>query len=413
MKFQTVIIGGGLSGLTAGIELARKGQRVAVISSGQSALHFSSGSLELMGTDAAGNVTDRPFEAMTTLDEAHPYKIIGLDNVRRLAGRVKPMFDAAGVELVGDVDRNHWRMGPIGEFKPAWLTIADYLRVDNPQSFPWKSVALVNLRGYLDFFPRFIASSLERRGVKCTMPVVTVKALDEQRVSATEMRATNIARVLRGDVVDALAAEINRVSDDVEAVLLPAVAGYEDFEASHRLRKLVKKPMAFVATMGTSVPGVRAQMMLERHLRRIGGYYMPGDTVVSGQFDGARLKSVETFNFGADSLEADNFIFAAGSFFTHGLVAQPDRIYEPVFDLDVTARGTRAEWFDKDFFNPQPYMKFGIDIHPTLRAKRHGSVVDNLYVAGASLPGADALRQGCGAGVSIVSALYIADQLTK
>ncbi len=145
MKFQTVIIGGGLSGLIAGIELARQGKKVAIISSGQSALHFSSGSLELLSRTADGTDVTNLLEAMETLPANHPYKKIGLERVAQLAPEAGKTLADAGISLYGNERQNHYRISPTGKFKTAWLTLSDYPTFDNLAMMPWKKVCMVNL----------------------------------------------------------------------------------------------------------------------------------------------------------------------------------------------------------------------------------------------------------------------------
>ena len=58
MSFDTIIIGGGLSGLTAGIALAKAGQQVALAAAGQSTLNYFSGSFDLLGYNAEGKKLD-------------------------------------------------------------------------------------------------------------------------------------------------------------------------------------------------------------------------------------------------------------------------------------------------------------------------------------------------------------------
>ena len=111
-------------------------------------------------------------------------------------------------------------------------------------------------------------------------------------------------------------------------------------------------------------------------------------------------------------LEADNFIISTGSFFGHGLIADMERIYEPVFGLDLNVTGGRTEWYRKDFYASQPYMSYGVVTDSHLRPSRKGETVENLYATGALLAGFNALKEGSGAGITLATALHAASSLT-
>ena len=68
-------------------------------------------------------------------------------------------------------------------------------------------------------------------------------------------------------------------------------------------------------------------------------------------------------------------------------VADMDRVYEPLFGLDVEYEKDRSKWFDPDFFAPQPFLSFGVrvdaDGHPSVQ----GVTVNNLLVKGEILAG--------------------------
>lgn len=405
MRFDTIIIGGGLSGLVAGIDLVRKGQKCLIVSSGQSALHFFSGSFELYGKE------DEPLKAIAALDASHPYSKLGAERVEALAARVKPFFAELGLNFKGDASANHWRMTPLGVMKRAWLTLDEYASFESQTEMPWKKVSILNIDGFLDFHTSYVAAALEAKGVEVEVGSLSAPQFDKLRESPTEMRSTNISKTIIGDFVAALASQINEKAGEADAVLMPAVAGLTGTAEVALLKENVNVPLHFLPTLPPSTPGIRIQMMLKKYFQQQGGVYMLGDSVTEGRFEAGKLMSIKTVNNEETEFEADNFILATGSFFSKGIVASQSGVTEPVFGLDVDADADRTNWYQRNMFDAQPYMNFGVATDEEFRAKKDGKAVENLYVAGSVLSGYNAIKDGCGAGVAILTSLNAADQI--
>ena len=181
MKFDTVIIGGGLSGLACGIRLQKKGVKCAVISAGQSALHFSSGSFELLNRLPDGTAVENPVEAVAKLEASHPYKKIG--DFAKYASEAKQLLADSGVEVEGEATENALHLTPMGTLKPAWLTLSEFSRFKGAEEFKGKKVRVANIAGFLDFNMKFVTDALEDMGAECCQELIHIEEVDRLRKS--------------------------------------------------------------------------------------------------------------------------------------------------------------------------------------------------------------------------------------
>ena len=411
MRMDTVIMGGGLSGLTCGIALAKRGQRVAIVAAGQSTLAFNGGSMELLGS-IQGQAVTAPLEAIATLPQGHPYSKIGADRIATLAEQAQSLLGDAGIAMQGNAATNHWRITPMGVAKPAWLTLKSHMHLDNLGQLPCRHVTLMCVRGFFDQPNGMLAQGLQQLGLEVKKVEFSTDDITALRRSPSEMRASSLAkRLVSNNALQRVADQINSLAGDSELVLVPSVLPDED--AVHTLQSMVHKPLRLVATLPPSVPGARIQALLRHYFRMLGGNYLMGDSAVSGTFDGDRLVSITTAKLGDMPLKADNFVLATGSFVSRGLVADYGHVYEPVLNVDVDADADREQWTSFGMLNPQAYMGYGVATDQHLHCLKQGKAISNLYAIGSVLSGHDAVKMGDGTGVSLLTALAVAQGITR
>ena len=373
MKFDTVIIGGGLAGLVAGISLQRAGQGVAIISTGQNALHFFSGTFE-------------------SVEEA-PARMTGL-------------FEEAGIRLHY---QEGFRLMPLGTFRPAALSLEDVSLFPAPKFA--RRALIVSFAGYHDFFTQFLAEGLEKQGISCRIQQLHLPELDAMRQSPGEMRSVQIARTMDRNW-EKVVQEIRILLQDEDTVILPQVFGLQDISVPGRIRQGVPARIVFAGTMPPSVPGIRTQMLLKRRYEVLGGTYLMGDEALKAHIHDGVVHSIVTRNLDSHYLEADHFILASGGFFSKGLKSNPFQVSEPVFGLDVEYAEDRNTWYNPEFNADQPYMDYGVKTDAALHGLLQGEPLKNLFVIG-SILGATRPEFGSGAGLAVRSAFAAVDSILQ
>lgn len=413
MKFDSLIIGGGLAGLVCGIRLAEAGLRCAIVSRGQSALHFSSGSLDLLAELPDGSPVNSPLDALAALKlqaPEHPYSLMGAQNVQRFAMESEALLARCHITLTGSYKQNHQRITPLGIERATWLS-----PMEIPVApLPWKHITVVGIAGFLDFQPELVAGSLAENHINVKTAELTLPALDTLRNNPSEFRAANIARVLdMPEQQRLLIDELKTLAHDTDALFLPACLGSEDDKAWQAISRELPCPLRLLPTLPPSVLGMRLYHQLRRRFQQLNGIMMPGDAVVRTETHKQNISAIFTRNHAEVPLRANHYVLASGSFFSNGLEAKFSGIREPVFGLDIRAPAEREAWCKEDFFSPQPYLQAGVAIDKHFHPTRAGQRIENLYAIGSVLAGFDPLQQGCGAGVSMTGALHVAQRILE
>ncbi|MCH7372419.1 MULTISPECIES: glycerol-3-phosphate dehydrogenase subunit GlpB [Aeromonas] len=421
MKFDNIVIGGGMAGLSAALRLAEAGQRTLLMASGQSALHFSSGSVDLL--DGPGDPRTA-LPAFLAAHPDHPYAKVGLANIAASLADLQRHCALEGLALFRQ-EHNHQRLTPIGTLKATWLS-PDTCACVTDAPVP-NSLLLATLEGFRDFHPALAAANLaiQPRFAHCRILTgeIRLPQLAEFSRNPHEFRSADIARLFdkqKGDQPDLLAdlaREITRMvrecgEPSCRHIVLPACLSLG--LVGPRLAELEKRTgctIREVATMPPSLIGMRMQEALKRRFLALGGTFLTSERVLGARYEGDRVIGVHSQNGDDQLFEAEHFVLASGSFFSRGLESRLGGIREPIFDADVLSLPERDAWAGRRLFDHHPFLGFGVKTDAQLRVLRGGKPLSNLYGAGSVLAHYDPVREGSGSGVAVATGWQVAGHI--
>ncbi|MDX7717894.1 glycerol-3-phosphate dehydrogenase subunit GlpB [Aeromonas caviae] len=413
MKFDSIVIGGGMAGLSAALRLAEAGQKTLLMASGQSALHFSSGSVDLLESDGDPRAA---LPAFMAAHPDHPYSKVGMQNIEVSLADLQRHCAEEGLPLMRQ-EHNHQRLTPIGTLKFTWLspdTCACMTDAPAPDA-----ILLATLEGFRDFHPALAAANLATHARFAHSRILTgeirLPQLAQFSRNPHEFRSADIARLFdkqgpgQQDLLADLAREISRMVQGCGVpgcrhIVLPAclslgLVGPRLSELERRTGCTIKE----VATMPPSLIGMRMQEALKRRFMTLGGTFLTSERVLGARYDGDKVIGVHS-QHGEDQLfEADHFVLASGSFFSRGLESRLGGIREPIFDADVLSLAERDAWAGRRLFDHHPFMGFGVKTDERLRVLRGGRPLTNLYGAGSVLAHYDPIKEGSGSGVAVAT----------
>jgi len=399
---DTIVIGAGLSGLSAAIRLARAGQDVTLLTYGIGGIQLGQGTIDVLGYSGDKLVED-PFTEMPAFvadHPDHPYAILGADQVKKAVDWLATLLPDL---LVPGDGRNHLVPTALGSMRPTYL-VQPWFRWPDPTS-----LAVVGPRQIKDFYPELAAANLEKTaGVTAKGYHINLAA----RPGEAESSPVLYAKALEDpDFLARFANLVAREIGDEEAVCFPAILGLGS-PVGDRLSELLHRPVVETLLPPPSVPGMRINEALTRAATAAGVRTILGSRVTGFHADGDRITSVILAQAGRDqAYEADNVIYAGGGFESGALAMDSyGTVTETVFDLWLDG-ADRDDLITGDYWTDQKLFAVGVQVDPSMRPLDSAGHVaySNLYAAGGLLAGAIRWTEKSGDGIAVTSAVRAAD----
>ena len=410
---DVLVIGAGMSGLVAALAAARRGRKVTVLSRGVGALAIGSGCVDVLGYVNGQAVSGHPLDAIESLPEAHPYRLLGRNRVAEACSFLEEICAAQGLSLLPIKESNRLVPSIMGTLKPSGLCPAS---ADGDLLLKAKRVAVVTIEGLRDCQPNLIIKQFRRypalRSIEFT-EVVLPSPLGKTHRNIT---ALDLARYVdRPEGVFWLADALKKACGRQDLILLP-VCGVRNF-LWKKLVELLDCPVVEMLSIPPGVSGLRLRTCLLNALRELDVTLLENTTVIRADVADGHCRGVITSGLDHEHVyAADQIIVATGGFMGDGFEAEPGRMQESIFQLPLCLENGEmpsadpSDWSEENVFARHAFATLRVRVDAQLRpCSEEGSVLlDNVRFVGRSLGGYDFATEKSGNGVALATAWYAA-----
>jgi glycerol-3-phosphate dehydrogenase subunit B len=410
-----LVIGAGLAGLTAALRAAEAGLRVKVIAKGMGALHWSAGTVDVLGYLPGSEPPVRsPWDLLTRLPERHPYRIVGRAALAAALEQFTTWAAAAGLPYGGGAvaGDNFMLPSPVGALRPTYLAPQAQQAGDLSRPAPIVVVGFVGLR---DFYPQLLADNLATQGIIARAVQLPFDLLTDRRDANTVQLAQALDEPAR---VERLATAVRNILLPGERVGLPAILGlHQHVQTCKLLGDRLGAPLFEIPTLPPSVPGIRLTTALRHRLEAQGVRVEIGMEGIGFHSEAGEIAWVESAT-SARPLKhrARAYLLATGGVLGGGFNSDhTGRFWESIFGLPLTVAQDRREWFRPRFFDPagQPVFHGGVAVNDTLQPVDAAgrTVYRNLWAAGGLLAHCDPILERSLEGIAIATGVAAAEAI--
>jgi glycerol-3-phosphate dehydrogenase subunit B len=438
-----VVVGGGLAGAVAALELAGRGLDVVLVRAAPGATALTWGTLDVAGAsplrrgglplrDAASGPLLAPRRRLEAVARPpHPYSVLwptapDTKEVEEAAAALHGWLAPVGLPVRGSLDHGRWLADVHGAVRVADLALGSVLAGDLAEA---EEVALVELPGLPGFEVR---AALRALGAELTALEGPGRPLRALRLALppglAELCASpaRLARALDDSAArDTLAPALASLGAPGRLLLVPPVLGLTRPEAVQGwVREASGCAVAeLVGSPALGLAGYRLDRALGAALERAGVAVRQGRVVSVETSEGAALavRMAAPGGGAPERIPLDRLVLATGRFLGGGLRERDGVLAEPLlglplYDLDgQRVDGAPARRLVRpDYEAEQPLFAAGVRTDARLRPLGADGtpLLANAFAAGELLGGFDPARERDGLGVALLTGRRVADEAT-